>query len=660
MQLKRRIDGILSDELIKLLSLLLSILIASFVIFKLVAHWMFPGDYSWNQLLSLYLDAGVYADQDSHPVFALLVTLVGILFLSALLIPVITTLFSNISDAYKKGERRYKGFSDHILILGSGRMIMGMLRKLREDPGVKDILIMTTSPVESLRDKIQAHFSDRKFSKRITYYFDERDNIDNLREACAAQAREIFIIGEDGEEDHDSVSIRCYEALEELCRQSPRPVHCSLVLEEQSSAEIFHYYQERLTKQTQLNVDIVDIKEYLAERALLGRNGEGQLSIDGKGIREDSPQYLHLIIAGMTPMAKAMARAAAHLCHFPNFDPKTGKRKTVITFIAHDIRRKRDIFVSEHQNLFQLSHAALVSFDAEGKPVAKEQAPDPAYGDFLDIAWEFIDTDISSPEAKAYLEKAAGDPEQQLAFAICQASQEDNMSAALHLPRAIYDKNRMIPIYVHLWEQGDAITKAYETGQYGYIYCFGTGTSADQDPLFEKRLHRGQRVNYVYSTMAEQKPEYDDGKMVSFWYGIKESDKFSSIYCGNSFTIKKHSFGDDLSAIGTPLYETEHRRWMMSVLLLGQKAYTIQERKGFKALVAKEKALHPGMKKMDQLPDGSRVSPTWEMLRKRSKTEFYHICIDPYEDLEIEEKEKDRTMMINAHFVMGDTDEIKR
>lgn len=661
MLFKRRFDGFLSEEHIKqqLLTLAL-ILVASFFIFWGVSAIFFPGDFNWRQIIALYLDPGVFdAYGDKHTWFPLMITFVGIFVFTALLITVFTNVFSNISDAYRKGERRYSGIKNHTLILGANRMLIGMLTALKEDESVKSILIMTSSPVESLRDKVEAYFGDKKFMKRITFYFDERNNAENLKEACAKFAKEIFIIGEDNEVDHDSVSISCCEKLEKICKDSPHSVHCFLVLDNQSSAEIYHYHNRKFSQETQLLVDVVDIKEYVAEQTLLGKNGENQLPIDGKGIKADTEQYVHFIVSGMTPMAKAMAITAAHLCHFPNFDTKTGNRKTVITFIDYDIKRKRDIFVSEHQTLFDLSHYSDISFDDDYNPIIKTHKPDEQYGDFLDIAWEFIDADISSPEAKKYLSAAAADQGQQLAVAICQESQENNMSAALHLPPLLYDKHKNIPIYVHLWEQGDAITKANATGQFGHIYCFGTGTSADKDPLFKKRLARGQRVNFVYSTMHDKNPQFTPEASLRMWYNCKESDKFSSIYCANSLLIMQNSFMEDLTDIGEPLYKVEHRRWVLSVLLLGQKAYPTIMREELKDTVREERNRYPNKAKRFRLESGEVVSPKWEELCSLAKSGFRHIDIDTYEGLtDQEEKLKDGVLMVNWAFILENTNEI--
>lgn len=657
MGIKRRFDGLLSEGHTKQQLLLLTgILVASFFFFWGISYIFFQGSFDWKEIVALYLDPGVFGNEmERHDVFRLIITLFGIFVFTALLITVFTNVFSNISDAYKKGERRYKSLKGHIVILGANKMLFGMLKKLKEENENNTILIVTSSPVEALRDKIEAYFGDKKLMNRLTFYYDERDNESNLKEARVKYAKEIFIIGEDGEADHDSVSINCCEKLEKICKDAPEAVHCFLVLESQSSSEIYHYYTGKFSQNTRLLVDVVDINEYVAEQTLLGMNGEGQLSIDGTGVKPDSEKYVHFIVSGFTQMAKAMALTAAHLCHFPNFDTNNGGRKTVISFVDSDIKRKRDIFVSEHQNLFLLSHYSDISFGPDGEIIVKKHIPDKRYGDFLDISWEFIDADISSPGVKRYLLESAESIHQQLAVAICQDTQEDNMSAALHLPSILYDKSRNIPIYVHLCEHGDAINKAYETGQFGHIYCFGTGTSADNDPLFHKRLERGQRVNYVYSCLYSDEKDKPNC-ITDEWYKIIEANKLSSIYSANSIPIKVRSFGSViLSSENAALCKVEHRRWVLSELLLGFVPFTIEEIKELKDAVAKDIDEY---NQIHETNDGTKDnSQSWKKAWGERKKTFRHVDIVAFDDLiDEEEKEKDVALMMNIPFILGDTE----
>lgn len=640
MKLKRRFDGFLSEEhILQQLLALIVVLVASFFIFWGISALFYGSIFRWQDIIALYLDPGVFGGAGEHDAFRLIITFVGIFVFTALLITVFTNVFSNISEAYKKGERRYKGLRGHTVILGANRMLIGMLSRLRTDGSNNPILIMTSTPIEPLRDKVEAYFGDKHFMDRLYFYFDARDNENNLKDACVLDAKEIFIIGEEGEVDHDSVSISCCEKLEKICAGSGPAIKCFLILDSQSSADVYHYYSRKFSNNTRLKVDVIDIKEYIAEQTLLGLNGKEQLPIDGKGIGKESDNYLNFIVYGFTPMAKAVARTAAHLCHFPNFDEKTNARRTVITIIDSDIKSKMNRFISEYSNLFELSHYKYISFEDNGGINVRHSEPLKEYGDFLDIEWVFVDTDTSSPECKNYVESIVNDESQTLAVAICQESQDNNISNALHLPERIYDKARNIPIYVHLWERGDVINKAYETGQFGNIYCFGTGTIADRDPLFRDRLERGQRVNSVYAKLYSG-PE---------WYDLIEAHKFSSIYCANSIPVKERSFGENLLEQKYDVCATEHRRWVIGELLLGFKAYTEKERTEYKRKINSE-ILKCGKKS---------ESETWKWLKSQRKKTYKHIDIDAFDSLvDEDEKQKDMAIVANIPYILSETEEI--
>ena len=227
------------------------------------------------------------------------------------------------------------------------------------------------------------------------------------------------------------------------------------------------------------------------------------------------------------------------------------------------------------------------------------------------------------------------------------------MSAALHLPAPLYEQSKNIPIYVHLWEQGDAITKANATGQFGHIYCFGTGTSADKDPLFKERLELGQRVNFVYSTLYSSEENPPAG-VAQEWYRIIESNKFSSIYSANSIPIKMRSFGKSVSsADNVALCETEHRRWVLAELLLGFKPLTKTELAEIKKAVAKD---IQDYNKEHSVTNGTKDnSPSWKTAWDSRKTTFRHVDIVSFDDLiDEKEQEKDVALMVNVPFILGE------
>ena len=216
--LKRLIDRILSEGEGRQLAWLAALALTLFLILVAIGSIWALG---WTEILNLYLDPGSYpletkggGGQGSLNIFSLVIAFGGILILNALTVSAFSNVFDNISEKYRKGERRYR-FKGHVLILGGASQLTGMLKALRDnhDFDGKDIVVMSSNDVEILRAETETALDDSRFCRRITWYRGERNNENDLRSACPDLASVIYIIGEDGEETHDSKSIASFNLL---------------------------------------------------------------------------------------------------------------------------------------------------------------------------------------------------------------------------------------------------------------------------------------------------------------------------------------------------------------------------------------------------------------------------------------------------------------
>ncbi len=603
---RRKIDRILSEGEGKQLAWLAGLALALFLLLVLAGSFWALG---WTEILNLYLDPGSYpleakqGSQTSLNIFSLLIAFGGILVLNALTVSAFSNVFDNISEKYRKGERRYK-LKGHILILGGGHQLLDMLKSLRtaaEFDG-RDIVVMTSSDVETLRDEIETALDDKKFCKRLIWYRGERDNEDDLRSACVAAASRIYLIGEDDEEAHDSVSVAATGLLRDLCAGDGAAIPCFVTLEMHSSLDVFNYLPGE--KDSRLQVEIVNASDYLAE----------QLLVDTDFIPvPDDGQSLHIVIAGFTRTARSIASVAAQICHFP----KGGK--TVISFVDEGMQEKMDNYVANHQSLFDLSHYTYVS------PVGRTgYVPKNGYGDFLDVEWEFIDSHLSSELVRGHLEKWAADPKQKLALVLCYEDAAAGISSALHLPKALYKGG--VPIAVYQKDHPEVLNAALASGQFGALTSFGEAAE-DSDALFLRRSLHGKRVNYLYDL------KYGGGSSTpdEAWARLPFAHKLSSIASAASIPLKLRAFGieptresvDALSdATLASLSEVEHRRWMLSVLLMGYSAAPAKERK-----------------------DRSRF-------KELKSKEFIHLDIAPYREI-AEEADKDTIIVKNIPYIIN-------
>jgi len=669
--IKRKFEETLSEGRGMQLLWLMIIIISVIVLFWAVVAFIFRDEsLAWQDLLALFLDPGCFGGVGVHDGFRLVATLLGMFLFSALLISVVSNIFENIANSFKNGDSRYK-HEGHILILGGGHQLSSMVYALIDEDSPytqEDIVVLTTQSVDSLRTKIFSlpfltKEKVKSLKKRMTFYYGERDNDNNLtNRELAKRAKVIYIIGEDGECDHDSISIRCCKKLQRICSETPSGlIKCFLILNDSSSVEVYKYITDVETSSgTNLRVDVIDSNQYLAEQVLVAdHDGKDEVEypkIDYRsierdgcsfkqivGLREGDTNYVHFVISGTSDIAMAMAMTAAHICHFPNYD--AGKKRTVISFVDNDMKTKSDNIISSLPSLFKLSHYEFVSFDSSSIPNITKFVPNEEYGDFLDIEWQFIDADLNSPGMKALLEEWANDPEQSLSLAICNEVQKDNTFNALHLPSVIYSSG--CPIFVYQQEYGDVLSLAKQTEQFGNIHTFGMASNIQDDPLFISRSKIGQRVNFIYNQAYGDKNgiKYDDPE--SAWYSIPEAHKYSSIYCANAMYMRGRSFGieetldiEKLTAVQRQsLYEVEHRRWMMSALLLGYSPVPTAERKEWKE------------RRMSG--DSGTAKAAKEEYKLLKSKHFIHLDITPFEDLIPSEQEKDKLLIDKLPYIMG-------
>lgn len=605
--LRRKIDRILSEGEGKQLAWLAGIALALFLVLVLLGSFWALG---WTEILNLYLDPGSYpleakaGSQGALNIFSLFIAFGGILVLNALTISAFSNVFDNISEKYRKGERRYR-LKGHILILGGSRQLLDMLKALRGTPEFagREIVVMTSSDVETLRDEIATALDDPKFCKRLIWYRGERDNEGDLRSACSSAASRIYLIGEDDEPAHDSVSIGSISLLRSICEGSQgAPIPCFVTLEMHSSIDVFNYIPGE--PDSRLQVEIVNASDYMAEQLLVDT---AFLPVPDKG------QSLRIVIAGLGRMGRSIAGIAAQICHFP----KGGR--TVISFVDEGMQEKMDNFVANHQSLFDLSHYTYIS------PVGRTgYVPKNGYGDFLDVEWEFIDSPLASELTRGLLAKWADDPAQKLVVVLCYEDASACISSALHLPKALYKAG--IPVAVYQKAHPEVLEAARATGQFGSLTIFGEA-SEGSDALFLRRSLYGKRVNFLYDRKYGGASATPD----EAWTRLSFAHKLSSIASANSIPLKLRAFGleptraavDALSGeVLASLSEVEHRRWMISVLMLGYSAAPAKERK-----------------------DRSRF-------KELKNKEFIHLDIAPYDEI-AEEADKDTIIVKNIPFIVN-------
>lgn len=604
-QIRRKFDKMLFEGQGRQLLLLSAIILS--VLCSLLWIGRIEGQMKWQTIVALFMDPGIFANAEGHDFFRIVTALLGVFLFSALLISVLTNIFENISTSYKKGESVYT-FRNHILIIGAAHPLKSMLCAIRDSRDKRNILVMTASDVESIRSQMEIQLADPSFFNRITYLRRERNTRKYLKEACAEKASLIYVIGEDKEQAHDALNIRCLSLLKELCGDKGAVIPCYLIMEMHSSLKLFNYMKS--DKSNRLNIEIINESDYSIEQLLVETTFMPALTED------DEARRVHLVIAGNSVVSRSFASVAAHICHYPNF--KGGETRTKITLIGYD-KSDRDLLIASYRNLFNLCHYRYISKDG-----VEEILPQKKYGDFLDIEWEFIEDPLMSPFVISLLGKWVVEPKEVLVMAMCYNNDETNTFMALHLPKIVYDSN--VNIAVHQNDYSEIIDWANSTNMFGKLFLFGNALS-EKDLPFINRSTKGKRVNRVYDLEYGNPPAKDEDEA---WCKLPIAHKQSSIASANSIPIKLRSFriestNDSIGKLSEKdlekLSEVEHRRWMVAQLLMGYSAAPTSERKDrthFKEL---------------------------------KNNQFIHLDIAPFDELP-NEKEKDLLIVKNIPYIM--------
>ena len=181
------------------------------VIIDLIVGLFTCSSISLGRIVELMMDPGAFsASEKPSTAFQFIIALIGAVVFTALLITTISNMFSNQAEAYRNGETDVD-LQDHTLILGTNRMFYNSLEFLLEPQGRK--VVLTSQKAKEVRARITSHIGSDRADEFIILTGDRRF-VKNLERASYADAKKVYILGEDNESDHDAANISC---LQELC-----------------------------------------------------------------------------------------------------------------------------------------------------------------------------------------------------------------------------------------------------------------------------------------------------------------------------------------------------------------------------------------------------------------------------------------------------------
>lgn len=529
--------------------------------------------------------------------FAVIISVVGMIVFSGMLISVMSNVLERRVENYKAGEANYT-VSNHYVILGFNKGIPSLLKKIHQKNGKGYIILMCNRNSEYIRDWVHANVSS-DIEKRLIIMNGERDASDDLeRLSLNSQLKEIYVLGEENEEGHDDRSLVCIKNLSKIINDKERKIPCYVQID---SATIFSLLQQsdfiRNEGITNLAFHPFNFNEIWAQKvlSLTSFDGDNYLPLDGKGIGPDSKKHVHLIIVGMSDMGKALALNAAQVLHFPNFKEGDYDTYTRISFIDPNAEEIGERFRNKYSALFDLARWKADDKWIDPLADADSKSPYRYLGplNFMDIEWEFINADVAQPEIRQYIADSCEAYNSLTTIALCDDNSDRNLAICQALPIKVFEGQALNMILVRQQISGIPVRMLRNIPlRDEKIRAFGMMTECYSENLLSDEF--GKLINALYEANDKHENidlENDGEKIESWWKNAKITDRWSSNYSANMLFIKLRFLGfnsDNISSelisekLSDPIIQewfqrTEHNRWNTEKLLLGFVPLTREE-----------------------------------------------------------------------------------
>lgn len=477
---------------------------------------------SFGRIIELMMDPGAFsASEKPSTAFQLIIALIGAVVFTALLITTISNMFSNQAEAYRNGETDVD-LQDHTLILGTNSMFYNSLEFLLGQQGRK--VVLTSKKAKDVRAKITSYIGSDKADEFIILTGDRRF-VKNLERASYADAKQVFILGEDDEKDHDAANISC---LQDLCdiHNETEDVECLIEIDNPDVLLLF--------SQTRLGLKGIKLRcfnrdELSAAKLLI--YDEGRLKLPFLSSEDESSQ--HLIVIGTSSLSAEISKLYLKLAHYPNFLNKGKRSKLTIIDDYPCLNLGRQSNLKDVCHIHEYGKRATSVDTFNGKE----------YEDLLDFEINHICGNIFDEHVRKTLEDICKSNDH-LSVVISSEDTDKNFRESISLPDKIYEDN--CPVYVYQPVTGLVIDKNSLPYYYDNLNQFGLNISLEDIYAKQKTdliravsyadLMFGVIVNnpdfsnefldehFKKSDIKEQRRRINEAQYIQYLIGVKGSD----------------------------------------------------------------------------------------------------------------------------------------
>lgn len=694
------IDRILSSG-IRWQLLFLVVVIAFFILLFIVIEWVTGSTLTIkeneprNILLDVYYhfaDPGnqYVVEGAGNRLLALFISITGSVLMGGLLISIFSNIIDRRVERAREGQISYN-FKNHYVIIGFDKMAIGLIkqlyRKAQSDNRVKDIpylfVIQTTSDVETVRHELLSKL-DTEIDRRTIILHGGRDSREDLETLHLSDCQEIFLLGEEGETDHDSVNIESVTLINRILRNHYTPKtlsglkrlvsdelagckRCHVLFEAQSTFAVFQrnnvetVFKKRTDtdnlwyttmrdslkdnqsdlaqleslkteydKRTEKLIDFLPFNFYetWAEKVLVWRkydpHNDGVAPIVYTPLDGEGIDYesnRHVHLV-IVGMTSMGVALAMKAAHIAHYPnfERDPELKTRITFIDLNADTEFDMLRGRYSALFEQCRYRVVDTLDPSRSYEYKGTG------LADIEFEFVKGAVESRLVQEkFKEWSKLDDSRLLTIAICFEVPQKSIATALYMPQEVYKK--ALSILVRQNVSCSTIELVRQARQYNGLRAFGMLDECYD--IDDNSLFQAKRVNYIYNRIKPEEKEWqplDDAQGEELWKGLTTVHRWSNIYNAHSIPTKLRSFGPE-----------EPENLLVDENLLEEMARVEHNRWVMERLI---QGYRPTTPEENRLIDSGKRNK-----KEIEKNCFAHIYLKPYDQLDEKTKDNDRMIM---------------
>ena len=515
---------------------------------------------SFGRIIELMLDPGAFSStEEPATVFQLVITIIGAVVFTSLLITTISNMFSNIAEAYRNGESNIS-LDDLIIIVGTNQIFYNSLDYFLSLKG--DKVILTSVPAKEARSQISAHIGSDKANDFVIVTGDRRLD-ENLRRISFWDAKQIFILGEGNESDHDAANISC---LKKLCkREKKNTIKCLIQID---SPEVDFLFSQTKFDLKNINLTCFNPQELLANSVLLNEHDAG---IQLEYLESDDIRSHHLIVIGTSSISTEIAKLYLSIAHYPNYE--TNKKRSKLTIIDDNDA----LSLGLQSNLKDISHIHEYGAGLESEDSINTYD----YFDILDFEINHIKGRVLDHHVRKVLERIC-DSNDIVHIIISSNDTDQNFKDSISLPYFVYEKD--FPVCVYQPVTGLVIDQDNLPDYYDNLKQFGLNVSVKEAYTRQYRnilrasayadnviCHPSRSESLIY----DYDDELLDGLMMNQNKTIEIQKHNISTGTFIMYLMKNHP-GVDITNLSY-FINMLHQNWMAFRLLYGHRMMTKQE-----------------------------------------------------------------------------------